>query len=127
MSDWTDYGDDDATDDRQPIGTGELDDGGTLTLAFEAEPETFESDDYGEGVRADAVFLDSTHDYEDDDGDAIANGDEVRLITWSARLVRALADAHGSASIVGDAFEISKDGEGMSVQYRVDRIDESGD
>jgi hypothetical protein len=96
-----------------------------VVLAFRAEPETFESD-YGEGVRAEASYLDCpSYTWEHDDGSDVENGDDVVLVTWSTRLVGALASAHDSESIVGDAFKIEKSGSGYDVSWAVTRVGES--
>ena len=120
---WQDYGETEETDDEPAITLGDLRDGESVTLAFRAEPETFDSD-YGEAVRAEATFLEcETYDWEHDDGTPVENGDGVVLVTWSKRLVAALGEAHDEDPIVGDAFEISKDGTGYETNYTVSRVD----
>jgi hypothetical protein len=124
---WQDYGETDEQNDEPAITLGDLRDGEAVTLAFHAEPETFDSD-YGEAVRVEATYLDSDYTWspEGHNGD-VENGDGVVLVTWSKRLVAALADAHGEESIVGDAFRITKSGTGYETDYTVERVDESGD
>jgi len=122
---WQDYGESEEQDDEPAITLGDLRDGETVTLAFRAEPETFESD-YGEAVRVEATFLKSDYTWTpDDDGEPVTNGDDVVLVTWSKRLVSALAAAHDEDSIVGDGFEIAKTGTGYETDYSVRRLDES--
>jgi len=123
---WQDFGEDEEQDDEPALTVGDaLRDGDHVVLAFRAEPETFESD-YGEGVRAEATYLDCpSYTWEHDDGSDVENGDDVVLVTWSTRLVGALASAHDSESIVGDAFKIEKSGSGYDVSWAVTRVDES--
>jgi hypothetical protein len=125
---WQDYGDDgDEQDDEPAITLGDLRDGETVTLAFRAEPETFDSD-YGEAVRVEATYLDSDYTWSPDDHDGdVTNGDGVVLVTWSKRLVAALAAAHDEGSIVGDAFVIRKSGSGYETDYTVERVDEAAE
>lgn len=123
---WQAYGDQEEMDDEPAITLGDLRDGETVTLAFRAEPETFDSD-YGEAVRAEATFLESDYVWEPDGHGEVENGDGVVLVTWSKRLVRALAEAHADDSIVGDAFVIEKRGTGYETEYSVERIDEAAE
>lgn len=121
---WESYADSEEQDDEPAITLGDLRDGESVTLAFKAEPETFDTD-YGEAVRVEATFLESDFTWNPDDHDgAVENGDDVVLVTWSKRLVGALAEAHGEASIVGDGFEITKSGTGYETTYTVDRVDQ---
>lgn len=123
---WQDYADDGEEQDDEPaITLGDLRDGETVTLAFRSEPETFDSD-YGEAVRVEATYLDSDYTWNPDGHDGeVENGDGVVLVTWSKRLVGALAAAHDDESMVGDAFVIEKSGSGYETEYSVERVDES--
>jgi len=124
---WQDYGDSEEQDDEPAITLGDLRDGETVTLAFRAEPETFDSD-YGEAVRVEATFLESDYTWEPDGQDEpVANGDDVVLVTWSKRLVSALAEQHDAVGIVGEAFRIVKTGSGYETDYSVEHVDESDD
>lgn len=126
---WQDFADDDEEqydDDIPPITLGDLRDGDEVTITVDAEPETFVSDDYGEGVRVESTLEGSDYPFRDEDGDAIEQGDDVTLITWSRRLVGALksyADDHGG--IVGHTVVIVKYGSGYDTQYAVDATDDA--
>ena len=124
---WQDYGESEEQDDEPAITLGDLRDGETVTLAFRAEPETFESD-YGEAVRVEATFLESDYKWQPDDADEpVTNGDNVVLVTWSKRLVSALAEQHDAVGIVGEAFRIIKTGSGYETDYSVEHVDGSDD
>lgn len=123
---WQDYGDAAESDDRPAISLGDLRDGETVTLTVAEEPEMFESDDYGEGVRVPARFDGSDYDFTTEvDGRSVdvEEGMDVVLITWSKRLVRALAEYDGENGIVGDTVTVTKHGAGMDTTYTVESDD----
>jgi hypothetical protein len=123
MSEWTTFADDDEEqydDDVPAITLGDLRDGDEVVLTVDAEPETFVSEDYGEGVRVEATLKDTNYPFRDEDGDRIDEGADVVLVTWSRRLVAALRDhAEEHGGIVGETVAISKHGSGYDTQYTV--------
>jgi hypothetical protein len=123
---WEQFGEEQEYDDDRPAITfGDLRAGESVTITFDAEPEPFHSDEYGPGVRADATLVESDYTYLDEDGDEVEGGDEVTLVTWSKRLVRALKSAKEDADgIVGETVEITKFGSGYSTDYDAVLVDE---
>lgn len=129
MSDWKDYGgrtaDDD--DDSQPVlTTGDMNDGDTVTITFEAAPEVTDTAD-GDAVRADVTFEGADgHTFETQNGDPFNEGDDVALLTWSKRLARALRRALGDDDPAGQTVLITKHvGAGrFNVAYDAEVVDE---
>jgi hypothetical protein len=121
-SSWEQFGEqDDDEQDLPAITFGDLRDGEAATLTVLAEPEGFHSDDYGPGVRAEVEYVDADYAFTTDDGEAVEEGDEAVLVTWSKRLVRALSEAKADAGgIVGETVTITKHGSGFDTDYSVE-------
>jgi hypothetical protein len=121
-SSWEQFGEQNDDDDDLPAITfGDLRDGEAATLVILAEPEGFHSDDYGPGVRAEVEFRDSDYAFRTDEDEAVEEGDEAVLVTWSKRLVRALSEAKDAAGgIVGEEVTITKHGSGFDTDYSVE-------
>lgn len=118
MSNWETLAEGETDDDDVPaVTTGDMRDGETLTLTFDAEPETFESDQYGEGVRFPATFEQSDYRHTNDEGDDLIDGDDVVLVTWSSRLVSALSRHKADHGLVGETVTVRKHGNGMQTEY----------
>lgn len=123
MAGLSDFAADDVPDDRPPLAKpGQLDGpaGEYLTVEIDAEPEVVETD-YDDAVRLDATFVESDHDGDFDGEGPFETGAEVRVLTWSKRLVRALQHAEEKAggSLVGETIKITASGEDMARSYDV--------
>lgn len=118
---WQEFGETDESDDETPaITLGDLRDGETVCLEVTGEPETFESNDYGEGVRTPAEFITSDYTFRTDDDGEVEEGDAVVLVTWSKRLVAALARfEERNEGVVGETVMIEKRGSGYETDYKV--------
>jgi hypothetical protein len=112
---WKDFGDGGEEQyDRTAITFGDLRDAESATFVVEAEPETFDSDEYGEGIRIDAEFVEADLDYKHSDDAAesgdVEQGDPVSVVTWSRRLGAALGELDGAldGGIVGAEVTVTK-------------------
>ena len=123
---WQELGDDDEQDDEDPALTlGDLRDGEATTVTVDAEPERFESEQYGEGVRVPVTFRRSDYPHAGEDGETFEDGTDCVLITWSKRLVRELARYdEDEGGLVGDTVEIIKSGSGYSTDYTAHAVEE---
>lgn len=122
---WKDKANDGSTDDDHAVMTlGDLRGGEQVVFTVEEEPETFDSE-YGEGVRVDGQFVESDFTFTDDDGNTVREGDAVRLLTWSSRLVGAMADHDDDHGLVGDTIAVIKvSGDGpYDTSYDVESFD----
>lgn len=116
MSDWrnTDLANPGDGDDGPVVTVSMLGDGDAMTMTFRGDGETFHSEKYGEGVRIPATLIDGS----DLSGDDLpADGDDVTLVTWSSRLLAALADTF--PDLDGETARIEKIGDGLEVDYSV--------
>lgn len=124
MPGWQEFGDsaEQYDDDAPAVTLGDLRSGEVTELTVREEPEQFVSDQYGEGVRVPSTFHESDYAFRTEDGDAIEDGDDVVLVTWSKRLVAALADhaETNGGSVVGERVRIEKFGSGYDTDYRVE-------
>lgn len=129
-------------DDAPAITLGDyLRPGESVSVAIREQPEAFTSqyadtEDEKDAFRVPAWFLESDYSFEDGDGEAIENGEECVLVSWSARLNRALGDAgielaedgeDASEALIGASVEIVKRGSGYEVSYDVDVIAEAAE
>lgn len=122
---WQDFGDTADGDDRPAISLGDLRSGETVTLEVAEEPEMFDSEEYGEGVRVPVKFVESDYTFETTTGAGeeveVDEGMDVVLITWSKRLVRALRTyAEENGALVGETVTIEKKGSGYDTTYSVE-------
>jgi hypothetical protein len=121
MSGLDDFADDGNDEDREPVlRMGEpVDDGDTVTITVDAEPEITDTD-YGDALRVAVTFEESTVAFEDEDGRAFERGQSVVLLSWSKRLARALKRARREAdgeTIVGETITVSKHGSGYETDF----------
>lgn len=122
MNDWQEFGQtDEDQDDEQAITLGDLRDGETVTVEVEAEPELFDSDKYGTGIRVPSTFIASDFDFESEDGEPVEREDDVVIVSWSKRFAAALNDCHDrNDGLVGSEIVITKSGKGMDTEYSAD-------
>ena len=111
--------DESQSNERPGFGMGQLGDGDTITLTFESDGDEFESQ-YGESVRFECVFNESTAAVEDFDENVLSPNSRATMITGSKRLLAALAGV--DENLVGNKVQISKTGDGMDVQYSADLL-----
>lgn len=124
MDDVKQFGKEAEYDDAPAITLGDLRDGESVTLTFNALPGMIDTD-HGAAIRAESEFVGS-EDYtwtpDDHDGE-VEEGDEVVLISWSKRLAQALTDANDDEGLVDGTFEITKHGAGFDTDYTVESTD----
>lgn len=120
-----DFADESEEYDDYAITLGDLRAGESVSLKITDEPEMFESDNYENGVRFPGIFVASDYSFvhTSDDGDdhEIQGGDDITLLTWSKRLVRAAKEYAGGdvRDIEGEEITIEKSGSGFDVDYSV--------
>jgi hypothetical protein len=105
---WKDFADDGSTDDTPAITLGDLRDGESVELVVNDEPEQFDSDKYGPGIRVPAEFIEGDVPFQTKQGDDITDGDEVTLLSWSKRLAAELAAYDEESGLVDSVIEITK-------------------
>lgn len=126
MSNWTN--DDDLTepsetDDRPLMGTtggSRARTGDAYVLAFMDDGEKVDTAN-GERVAFDARLLEASFAPVDGDGNEIDEGDDVRFMTGSARL---LSELKAHAPVGGDAYRVAINGTGYDAAYSVEQVDD---
>lgn len=101
--------DDEQNDDQPPAAKpGALADGEHLCVEVAAEPETFDHDQYGDGIRIPANFVEADHDGNFKGEGPFEPGERVTVVFWSKRLARAMAriQAETDGSLVGETITI---------------------
>lgn len=107
---------DDVTEERATIGLGALGED-PITVEFDDEGERVETK-HGDALQIGARYIDGPDGYETMSGSELETGEEIFLMSSSARFQRALVEF--APSLTGERAEISAEGSGFDRTYRVE-------